>query len=181
VAGPAARCAATVLTVDVQLVAVDEQVLAALVQAATRGAAPDEVTPPPLGDGWTPARTAWLRAYHRDRRAGLAGPLGEATWAVLVGGSPVGGARLRWTSEEGTADTGLWLGRSVRGAGTGRAALAVVLALASAAGVRSVAADTAAVNLGALAVLRHLGFTLGDPVDGRVRAVVATAAPRPRD
>jgi RimJ/RimL family protein N-acetyltransferase len=180
VGGPAARCGATVLPVDVQLVAVDEQVLAALVEAATRGAMPDEVTPP-LGDGWTPERTLWLRAYHRDRRAGLAGPLGEATWAVLVGGAPVGGARLRWTGEEGTADTGLWLIRSARGAGVGRTALAVVLALAPAAGVRSVAADTAAGNLGALAVLRHLGFTLGDPVDGRVRAIVATAAAETRD
>jgi RimJ/RimL family protein N-acetyltransferase len=175
----AAGPAATVLAVDVQLVAVDELVLAALVGAATRGAAPDEVTPP-LGDGWTPERSVWLRAYHRDRRAGLDGPRGEATWAVLVDGAPVGGARLRWTDEAGVADTGLWLTRSVRGAGVGRAALAVVLELAAQAGVRRVVAETAAANRGALAVLGHLGFTLGTQVDGRVRAGVATGGPRPR-
>src|SRR3712207_8457184 len=39
------------------------------------------VTP---GPDWSPARVAWLLAFHRDRRPGLDGELGEATWAVVV-------------------------------------------------------------------------------------------------
>ena len=67
----------------VSLVAVDEAVLTRLVGAALSGAQPDEVTPPlPPGDRWGPERIEWLRRFHRDRRLGLEGPLGEATWAV---------------------------------------------------------------------------------------------------
>ena len=149
---------------------VDEAVLAALVGAAATDAAPGEVTPP-LGAGWTPERTAWLWAYHRDRRAGLPGPRGEATWAVVVAGAVVGGARLRWTGEAGVADTGLWLTRSARGHGVGRVALAAVVGFARPAGVRTVVAETSAGNQGALAVLRHLGFSLAAAeADGRVVA-----------
>ena len=165
--------------VEVSLVPVDEAVLSLLVQTATSGAQADEVTPP-LTPGWTPERTAWLRAYHRDRRGGLGGPCGEATWAVLLGGEVVGGARLRWTDKAGVADTGLWLVRSARGAGVGRAALTVVLERAAAAGVRIVRAETAVENRGALAVLWHLGFTLGDPRAGRVPAAITLRPAEPR-
>ena len=62
------------------LVAVDETVLHELVRTAVTDAAPDEVTPPLTpGPTWSPERIDWLRRYHRDRRAGLDGPLGEAT------------------------------------------------------------------------------------------------------
>lgn len=166
----------------VALVAVDESVLGRLVHAATTGAQAGEVTPPLTpGGSWTPERTVWLRAYHRDRWAGLAGPCGEATWAVVLDGEVVGGARLRWTGDVGVADTGLWLIRSARRVGVGRAALAVVLEQAASAGVRTVVAETAAENTGALAVLWHLGFTLGGSVDGRVPAVVALGGSEPGD
>lgn len=168
---------------DVTLAVVDEDVLEELVHAATTGADPDEVTPPlTAGSGWTSERTAWLQAYHRDRRAGLAGACGEATWAVLAAGVVVGGARLRWSDAAGTADTGLWLIRSARGAGVGRAALAMVLERATAARVRTVEAQTANGNRAAIAVLRHLGFTVGESsAAGRVRAVVATGGAEPQD
>ena len=173
--------AASVTSMAVTLVDVDDDVLAQLVHVATTGAAPDEVTPPLTSrSAWTPERTAWLRDYHRDRRTGLDGPLGEVTWAVVVDGTVVGGARLRWTEHPGVADTGVWLTRSARGAGVGRAALRAVLGHATSAGVRSVVAETAAGNVSALAVLRHLGFTVAEPAaDGRVRAVVATGGANP--
>ena len=167
----------------VTLVDVDDDVLAQLVHVATTGAAADQVTPPLTSrSAWTPERTTWLRDYHRDRRTGLDGPLDEVTWAVVVDGAVVGGARLRWTADPGVADTGLWLSRSARGAGVGRAALRAVLGHATSAGVRSVVAETAAGNVGALAVLRHLGFTVAEPAaDGRVRAVIAMVGAPPRD
>src|SRR3712207_1336148 len=85
---------------EVELVAVDEVVLAALVRAATTDAAADEVTPPLTADGsWTPGRVAWLQAFHRDRRDGLDGPLGQATWAVVADGHVVGSVRLASTED----------------------------------------------------------------------------------
>ncbi len=70
---------------SVALVAVDEAVLARLVHAATTDAEADEVTPAVTpGGSWTPARVAWLRDFHRVCRAGLSGPAGEASWAVVV-------------------------------------------------------------------------------------------------
>ena len=168
---------------DVTLADVDEMRLAELVGAARTEAAADEVTPPVTkGGGWTDERTAWFRAYHRDRRVGLGRPAGEATWAVVLSGAVVGAARLRWTADPGVADTGLWLTRSARGAGVGWAALLAVLELAAAAGVREVHADTTAANTAALTVLRHLGFAVAEPDDdGRVRAVVAPGSASPRD
>lgn len=79
----------------VALVAVDETVLAQLVHAATTETEADEVTPPlTVGRAWTPARIAWLREFHRARRDGLAGPIREATWAVVVEELVVGSVRL---------------------------------------------------------------------------------------
>ncbi len=84
------------------LVAVDELVLEHLVRAATTDAAPDDVTPP-LTDGtdWTATRVKWLQDFHRDRRDGLAGPAGEATWGVVAAEQVVGSVRLKRTDEQG--------------------------------------------------------------------------------
>src|SRR3954447_8170607 len=102
----------------VELVAVDDDVLWRLVAVAVQDAAAAEVTPPVgAGAGWTSQRVDWLRAYHRDRRPGLDGPLGEATWAVVVDGEVAGAVRLHRTAETGTAETGIWLARSARGRG----------------------------------------------------------------
>lgn len=157
---------------EVRLVALEEAVLEALVQAATTDAAADEVTPR-LSDGvgWTADRVAWLRAFHRDRRPGLGGPHGEATWAVVVDEQVVGSVRLARTEEPDVLETGIWLTRSVRGRGVGTAALAAVLAEARTLGVGAVRAVTTATNAAALASLRRLGFTLtttGPPVQALV-------------
>lgn len=143
----------------VELRPVDETVLARLVGAATSGAEPDEVTPPlPPSGRWGPERAEWLRRFHRDRRLGLDGPLGEATWAVTADGEVVGAARLARGAEPDVLETGIWLTRPARGQGIGRRAIAAVLEHARAHGARAVRADTSPDNAAAIFVLQRLGF-----------------------
>jgi RimJ/RimL family protein N-acetyltransferase len=144
--------------VGVELLDVDETVLAQLVVAALSDAEPDEVTPPMAGDRWGPERIEWLRQLHRDRRPGLDGPLGEATWAVAVDGEIVGGVRLKRTAEPDMVETGIWLTSQARGKGVGRTAIAQVLEKAWEHGARAVRADTSPQNAAALSVLQRLGF-----------------------
>ncbi|THJ65775.1 GNAT family N-acetyltransferase [Arthrobacter echini] len=145
----------------VRLVAVDEDVLERLVQAATTGAAADDVTPPlTRGDAWTPMRIAWLKDFHRSRRAGLGGPAAEATWAVLFEQRVVGSVRLLRADRSRQVEAGVWLIGEVRGRGVGQAATAAVLREAAARGATPVMAHTTANNAGALAVLERLGFEL---------------------
>ncbi len=157
----------------------DEVVLEQLVLAATTDAAADEVTPPLTeGPGWTATRVSWLRSFHRDCRAGLDGPAREATWAIAVDDHVVGSARLKHTDEQGVLETGLWLTRSARGRGVGRAAMVAVLQQAARAGAARVVAETTVVNASALAVLQHLGFDTAPTDDGRgVRAFLALTKP----
>lgn len=145
----------------VELVDVDERVLALLVEAATTDATADEVTPP-ITDGcaWTPERTSWLREFHRCRRAGLAGPAGEATWAVLVDGAVSGQIRLKRLTPDGVAEIGLWLRRGVRGRGVGTQVVAATLPSAAAAGFRVIHAETTTSNVGARRLLERCGFEL---------------------
>lgn len=137
---------------------VDEAVLARLVGAALADADPDEVTPSLSGPRWGPERIEWLRRFHRDRRPGLDGPLGEATWAVVVDGDVVGAVRLERTAEPDVLETGIWLVRSARGQGVGRTVIADVLEEGRAHGARAVRADTSSQNAAALSVLQRLGF-----------------------
>ena len=164
----------------VELRPVTEARLGLLVAAALEGAAADEVTPPVTpGPAWTEERVAWLRAFHRDRRGGVAGPGRESTWAVLVhdeGAGPergrvVGGVRLRRTGDPQVLDTGIWLVRDARGQRIGTRAVRLVLERAHEAGARTVRADTTAGNAAAVGLLRRLGAVL--TVDGdEVRAVI---------
>ena len=165
----------------VVLTAVDEVVLEQLVLAATTDAAADEVTPPLTeGPGWTATRVMWLRSFHRDRRAGLDGPACEATWAIVVDNNVVGSARLKHTDEQGVVETGLWLTRSARGCGVGRAAMVEVLQQAARTGAALVVAETTIANASALAVLQHLGFDTIPTEDGRgVRAILRLTPAKP--
>jgi RimJ/RimL family protein N-acetyltransferase len=158
----------------VRLRPVDEAVLARLVGAAVSDAAPDEVTPPLPSGAWGPERIEWLRRFHRDRRMGLDGPLGEATWAISAGGEVVGAVRLKRTADPGVLETGIWLRRSARGRGVGRRAIAAVLAQARELGAGAVVADTSVHNASALAILRGLGFRC-ETADDRVTAVKTLA------
>ena len=157
----------------VELVDVDETVLSELVEIATSDAHANEVTPPlTLENSWTPERIAWLQAFHRERRSGLTGPAGEATWAVTVDGRIVGSVRLKATAQEGCLETGAWLSRTARGRGVGRQALGALLELATAAGAEEVRADTTSTNSAALGLLRRLAFGIGIGEGGAVRATL---------
>ncbi|MGW0048628.1 GNAT family N-acetyltransferase [Nocardia cyriacigeorgica] len=160
----------------VELVAIDDAVLDELVRVAVTEADANEVTPPITpGQNWTPARESWLRACHRDRRAGFDGPLQESTWAITLDGRVVGSIRLR-RLEAGAAETGIWLARSARGRGIGHGAFEILLAEAHELGVTTVVADTTAANAGALGILRRAGFVIEPPdADGRVQASLVLA------
>ena len=176
-AGPGGR--------EVELVGVDEPLLAELVAVAVGNAAAAEVTPPLTpGDAWSPERVEWLRTYHRERRGGLAvGPHREATWAVVVDGAVAGAVRLRHTGlpgggGDGGAETGMWLARSARGRGIGARALAAVVGTARSLGYAELRAETSSGNRPALAVLTAAGFVLDPPDEaGVVVARLALTAP----
>lgn len=157
---------------EVTLTPVDEPMLVALLAVAVADATADEVTPP-LTDSpeWTEEQQQWFLAYHRDRQGQLDGPAGEATWAVLQDGHPVGSIRLKRTGSPDTVETGIWLGRSARGRGIGTTAILTVAQRARAAGAQELVADTAATNLAAQTAMRRAGFTLTPGADGRVRGV----------
>ncbi|MHB8717888.1 MAG: GNAT family N-acetyltransferase [Candidatus Dormibacteria bacterium] len=161
----------------VALTAVDDAVLEELVDVAITEAAADEVTPRvTAGPEWSSARAAWLRRFHRDRRDGLDGPTGEATWVVRYQGRVAGSVRLKRTEEQKVLETGVWLARSARGTGVGTAAVAAVLARARSAGASRVRAQTTASNRSALGALRRLGFDL---TTGDSQEVLATVSLEP--
>ncbi|SFD77560.1 Protein N-acetyltransferase, RimJ/RimL family [Actinopolyspora alba] len=151
---------------SVVLLDVDESVLEQLVRAAITDAAADDVTPPlTVGAGWTATRVRWLRCFHRERRTGLSGLAGEATWGVVTDLGLIGSVRLRRIDED-VAEVGVWLTRSARGQGLGTAAMAALLRQASGQNFREIRASTTAGNVSALRVLRRLGFALTHESDG---------------
>jgi ribosomal-protein-alanine N-acetyltransferase len=157
---------------EVRLADVDEPMLEQLLELGQRDASADDVTPPlGNGTGWSPERVDWFRAYHRSAAAGLAGPASEKSWAVLCDGKPAGSIRLK-RIDDGTVETGIWLGRSHRGHGIGGAALGLVLAEARRAGLHRVLASTTAGNIGAQRLLTAAGGILTYDDGGAVSAVV---------
>ncbi|MDR6416070.1 GNAT family N-acetyltransferase [Pseudarthrobacter sulfonivorans] len=158
---------------EVRLADINEHILERLLALAQQDASPDDVTPP-LGNGigWNAERTGWFRAYHRAAAAGLDGPAGEKSWAVLYDGSPAGSVRLKRTAQHDAAETGIWLGRSFRARGVGGAALKLVLAEARVAGLRRIVAHTTAGNAGAQRLLTGAGAALTYDDGGAVSAVV---------
>lgn len=144
---------------SVCLIEVDDPTLDGLVAVAVEDASADEVTPPITpGVEWTPGRVEWLRRFHRDRRLGLDGVLGEATWAITEDARVVGSIRLKMTSEPGELEAGTWLSRSARGRGIASQAMSQMLSIAKSAGAHTVRATTTTQNVSALALLRTLGF-----------------------
>lgn len=161
---------------SVELLDVNEEVLAALLDLALTDAAADEVTPP-LGatSGWNAERIGWFRDYHRAAAAGLDGPDGQKSWAVSFGGRVAGSIRLKrtGTTTPGMAslETGMWLGRSFRGLGIGREAVKIVCAVALGSGAAWLQAETTAGNSAAQALLRSAGAELA--ADGAGSQVTA--------
>ena len=167
--------------VPVRLVDVDEATLEGLVHAAMTDADANEVTPPiERANRWSEVRVAWLKDFHRDRRPGLAGPLAEATWAIVVDDQVRGSIRLKRTSDPRSLELGIWLTRSMRGRGVGTGAVAAALQVAQDFGAVAVVAETTAGNGRALAVLDRLGFELSPPAaDGTVAARCAVGIGSP--
>ena len=157
---------------EVRLARVDDTMLERLLELAQRDASADDVTPPlGSGTGWNAERTNWFRSYHRAAAAGLDGPASEKSWAVLCDGSPAGSVRLK-RIDDGTVETGIWLGRTYRGLGIGGAAMRLVLAEARRAGLRNVVASTTAGNIGAQRLLTAAGAVLTHDDGGTVSAAV---------
>jgi RimJ/RimL family protein N-acetyltransferase len=159
------------------LVSVDDPVLDRLIGAAVADADPDDVTPP-LGTGWTAARTAWLESFHRSRRDRIDGLGFEATWAVVVGGEVVGSVRLEQMETPETLEMGIWLTRRARRRGIGLASMTELLRVAGQNGARVVRAETTINNTPALALLRRLGFDLAPATEERVEAELVLDAAR---
>ncbi|HEY4627163.1 MAG TPA: hypothetical protein VIH01_14180 [Blastococcus sp.] len=88
----------------VDLRPVDEATLERMIAAALGDASADEVTRPLVRDEErTPERIDWMRTLHRERRVGLDGPAGEATWAVVADGEVVGAAEADRRAGSATA------------------------------------------------------------------------------
>jgi [ribosomal protein S5]-alanine N-acetyltransferase len=157
---------------DVELVFVDEEVLDKLVTVATTDAAPDEVTPP-LGEGWTPDRLEWLRAFHRQRRRGFAEG-NEETAAIRVDGRIVGAVRLHRSSPHAldVLEWGIWLAASWRGRGLSVAVLRLVVERAAAIGAARLVARTTSGNAPAIATLRRAGAVIRHGDDDSVHAEI---------
>nr|WP_272902361.1 GNAT family N-acetyltransferase [Brevibacterium daeguense] len=163
----------------VELVVVDEAVLDELVAVATTDAAPDEVTPP-LGEGWTPDRVEWLRAFHRLRRTGFAGGE-EETAAIRVGGRIVGAVRLHRSSPQtpDALESGIWLAASWRGRGLSAVVLRLIAERAAAIGASRLTARTTATNAPAIAALRRAGAIIRHDDDRSVYAEILLDDRRP--
>lgn len=157
------------------LAPITDEILDQLVVAATTDATADEVTPPlSPGSQWTQERIDWLRNYHRANREDLTGLRRELTWAVMNSGTVCGSVRLKATEDPNIFETGIWLTKTARGHGVGRAALDAVIMNAAELGARELRADTAAGNTGALRLLEKLRFQIRPAdSDGRVQARLA--------
>ena len=149
--------------VAVVLRPIDEETLEALVRVAVDDAEPDEVMPPSAGPaGWTEQRQEAFRAFHRARRAGLAGPHEELGLAIVANGEAIGVIRLQRRCGA-RHEVGFWIARSRRGRGAGTAALAALRSLAASLGVTELVAETTSDNAATLAMLRRQGADLSPP------------------
>ncbi|MGQ0842420.1 GNAT family N-acetyltransferase [Actinokineospora sp.] len=153
----------------VRLVPLDESATERLLALAVRETEPTEVLPPlPGPPGWTrTTRTAFRDFYDRD----FGKSQGTLRYGIECAGTLTGMIRLTLLSS-GTAETGMWLGRSARGRGIGTAAVRALLTEAAATGVHTIIADTTAGNTAAVGALRNCGATFtqaGDKVYAELR------------
>lgn len=159
----------------VDLVAVDEQVLARLLAVAVREASPGEVMAPVAGPpGWTSARRGAFVEYHRSsRRLTSAKSIKEITYAVTDHADVVGAVRLAAVDGDPSAlEVGLWVGRRFRGRGVAGLVLPLVADVARTLGARRLIARTTSANRAAVAVLRARGFALTSEATGVVEGAL---------
>lgn len=152
---------------SIELEPLSEHNLGALLEAAVADADPAEVMPPVAGEpGWTAQRKQAFLEFHRERALRAEGPV-ELTYVITVDGRAVGAARLEYQGE--SFEAGVWIGRSHRGRGVGRAVAGKLRIAAAAAGVRRIVAVTTSENTAARRLL-PTGTPVGE--DGTVRAAV---------
>ncbi|MFD5266248.1 GNAT family N-acetyltransferase [Streptomyces sp. NPDC058335] len=156
---------------DVTLRPLDRTLLTDLLLAAVEDADPLEVMPPVEGPGgWTPERRSAFVRFHESRS--LAADRMETTFAIAASGRVVGAARLCPVEKQaGTAEAGVWIGRSHRGVGVGGAVLELLADRARAEGFTSVYVSTTPHNLAVQALMARIGVHLvldGDVLTARV-------------
>ena len=147
---------------DVELVLLTEANLTDLLDSAVADADPDEVMPTVDGPpGWNEGRRDAFRRFHRARSIAAAQPV-ETTYVITVEGGVVGAARLEPVSDSrgSGVELGMWIGRSQRGRGVGRAVVAQLVALAEGTGAQRIVASTTTGNVAAQQLLRGIGATL---------------------
>ncbi|MGW1239284.1 GNAT family N-acetyltransferase [Streptomyces bobili] len=156
---------------DVTLHPLDRTLLTELLLAAVEDADPLEVMPPVEGpQGWTRERRSAFLRFHESRSL-AANPV-ETTFAIAAGGRVVGAARLcPVETRAGTAEAGVWIGRSHRGAGVGGAVLELLLDRARAAGFTSVCVSTTPHNLAVRALMAGIGVELVHDGEGLTACV----------
>jgi RimJ/RimL family protein N-acetyltransferase len=146
----------------IRLMPVDERLLPQLLSVAVAETEPDEVMPPVEGaPGWSEPRRDAFCAFYRSHQAGLGGPTRTCMYGILFDGDVVGMIRMARRDGPDSVETGMWLGRSVRGQGIGVAALRLLLGEAALAGAHRVVAQTTAANVAAIGALRRCGAVLG--------------------
>jgi RimJ/RimL family protein N-acetyltransferase len=142
---------------DVKLRLLDEDLLRELLAAAVADADPGEVMPPVAGPaGWTAERRTAFSRFHRQRS--LSAEPVETTYAIVVEETVVGAARLcPLTDAVHAAEAGVWIGRSHRGSGVGRAVLSQLLTHAHADGFDSLFVSTTTDNTASRRLIAALG------------------------
>lgn len=155
-------------TKPVRLEPLTEENLALLLEAAVADADPLEVMPPVDGEpGWNAQRRQAFLEFHRGR-ALVAGAPVEYTYLIVVGGRVAGAARLQ--PGDAGFEAGVWIGRSDRGRGVGKAVAEQLRTVAAEIGARRVVAVTTVDNSAA----RKLLGTATSTIDGDT--VTATLA-----
>jgi RimJ/RimL family protein N-acetyltransferase len=124
----------------IQILRLDHSTLCDLLQLAVADAAPEEVMPPHPDPGWTQARRQAFLDFFT--------PMIGTIYGITADGALAGFVRLTPT-EDGVAETGIWVGRSYRGRSVAVNALQELLKEAAAQGFTKVVAETTPENLAA--------------------------------
>ncbi|MFI6043317.1 GNAT family N-acetyltransferase [Nocardia sp. NPDC051321] len=150
-------------TEPVRLEPLTEDNLAMLLEVAVGDADPLEVMPPVAGaPGWNARREQAFLEFHRGRALLAEAPV-EYTYLIAVGGRVVGAARLQPGAEG--LEAGVWIGRSERGRGVGRAVAEQLRTAAAELGARRIVAVTTVGNSAARTLLGAATSTVsGDTV-----------------
>jgi RimJ/RimL family protein N-acetyltransferase len=155
----------------VRLCPLTEQTLGDLLEAAVADADPLEVMPPVAGPpGWNAKRRQAFLDFHRDRSIDTHHPV-ETTYIIVVADQVVGAARLEPT--EDAVEAGVWIGRSHRGLGVGKAVMTQLLATAAETGAPRLIASTTVENVAAQRLLIFAAAELvtdGSNVNATLRA-----------